>query len=87
MHTRIKAYTAWTKLNMLQDSHCSLLKMAHNSNHHFQKILLERKTSQTTSSPNFTQSNRLAEKSVQMAKDILIKTDMAGNNFGLALLE
>ena len=53
----------------------------------FQKFISDWEISHTTSSPHFPQSNGLAERSVQTAKDILSKTDIAGNDFELALLE
>ena len=43
--------------------------------------------SETTLSPNFPQSNGLEERTVQTAEDMLIKIDITGHDFNLALLK
>ena len=53
----------------------------------FQKFLKDWEIAHKTSSPNFPQSNGLAERTVQTAKDILTKTDLTGDDFKLAMLE
>ena len=53
----------------------------------FQKFIKDLEIAHKTSSPNFPQSNGLAERTVQTAKDILTKTDLAGDDFELAMLE
>ena len=53
----------------------------------FQKFIKDWEIAPKTSSPNFPQSNGVAERTVQTAKDILTKTDLTGDDFELAMLE
>ena len=86
MHTPIKSYHVW------RNNLCGMGVLVSNNGLQFtsalfQKFIKDWEIAHKPSSPNFPQSNGLAERPVQTAKDILTKTDLTGDNFKLAMLK